>query len=513
MLHLLPLLLLPAAPPVTVAESSDFKATSRYADVVRFCKELTNQSKLVRLSELGTSHEGRKLPLVILADPPIANAAEAAKSKKLVVFAMGNIHAGEVDGKEALLMLARDLALSDDTSLLKQIVFMICPIFNADGNEKIDKRNRAHQTGPDEGVGLRTNAQGFDLNRDFIKLESPEVRALVRFFREWDPAIVIDCHTTNGSWHRYTLTYEGGRCPAGDPGLITFTRDELLPEVNRRMEQQTGYKSYFYGNFTRDRKEWQTVLPTPRFGTHYVGLRGRVAVLSESYVYATYKDRILATRAFVRNILDFAALEQDKIRRLIQIATTSRPDRYVLRYDEAPQGRPHELLGYIEEIKDGKRVNTGKPKSYEVIYTGGTKSTLEVTRPYAYLYPASLRTVTETLQRHGVTVEELREDVDLNLEVYRVRSMQRDRDFQKHRPVTLEVDVRTERRRLRSGAMVVRSDQPLCRLVGFLLEPQSLDGLTTWNFFDAALKTGEDFPVVRLSRPTPLVTNPARQYE
>src|SRR5206468_1869790 len=147
---------------------------------------------------------------------------------------------------EALLMLARDLATAKERPLLKDLVLVIAPIFNADGNERFDK-NRPRQAGPDT-VGTRVDAQGFELNRDFVKLESPEVRALVRFFTKWDPAVFIDCHTTNGSFHRYTLTYEGGRTPSGSDKLGLFVRDELLPDVSERLQRQTGFRSYFYGN-------------------------------------------------------------------------------------------------------------------------------------------------------------------------------------------------------------------------------------------------------------------------
>ena len=92
-------------------------------------------------------------------------------------------------------------------------MILLVPILNADGNEKIDPKNRPGENGPADGVGTRANAQGLDLNRDFVKLESPEVRALVKLFNAWDPALVVDCHTTNGSKHRYTLTYDGPRYP------------------------------------------------------------------------------------------------------------------------------------------------------------------------------------------------------------------------------------------------------------------------------------------------------------
>jgi hypothetical protein len=457
------------------------------------------------VAELGVSHESRKLPLLILADPPIASAEEAAKSKKLVVFAMGNIHAGEVDGKEALLMLARDLALAKERPLLKDLVLVFAPIFNADGNEKMAK-NRPTQAGP-ENVGTRTNAQGLDLNRDFVKLESPEVRALVRFLNKWDPAVVIDCHTTNGSYHRYTLTYEGGRCPAGDARIVNYLRDEMLPEVSRRLEKRTGYKSYFYGNFSADHTRWETVPPTPRYGTHYVGLRNRLAILSESYTYAPFKDRVLASRGFVLSICEYAAEHREKIRKLLEDARESNiragkelkeTDTIVLQQKAISVGRPHSLPGYVEEVKDGKRVATDKPKEYEVQYTGGTEATLSVRRPYAYLFPASLSKVVENLHRHGIEVEELREAVELDVEAYKIEKITKSPAFQKHQPIALQTKVRKESRRIAARTILVRTSQPLGALAAYLLEPQSADGVTTWNFFDDILAEGKDFPVLRL---------------
>jgi dipeptidyl-peptidase-4 len=507
-------------PPLrTVAETSDFQATSRHADVLDFCERLAKRAPVVRLGQLGTSSEGRKLPLLILADPPVATPEEAARSRKLVVFVMANIHAGEVDGKEGVLMLARDVATARDRPLLKDLVLVIAPIFNADGNERIARSNRTTQAGPAGGVGIRVNAQGFDLNRDFVKLESPEVRALVRFLNKWDPAVVVDCHTTNGSYHRYTLTYEGGRCPAGDGRVVDFVRDDMLPDVGRRLEKLAGYHSYFYGNFSPDRSRWETVPPTPRYGTHYVGLRNRIAILSESYSYASYKDRVLASRGFVRCICDSAAENRDKIDKLLSQARRDtvragkelkESDHVVLRQKAVPVGRPHLLAGYVEEVKNGRRVATDKSKDYEVQYWGGTETTLSVRRPYAYLVPASLPGVVEALQRHGVDLDELREDVELDVEVYRIDKVAREPAFQKHQPVSLEATPRQEARRVAAGTVLVRTAQPLGSLAAYLLEPQAEDGLAAWNFLDAVLKEGQDYPVLRLPAAAPLTTGKVR---
>jgi dipeptidyl aminopeptidase/acylaminoacyl peptidase len=506
-------------PPLTVAERSEFKATSRHAEVVAFCERLAKLSPVVRLGELGTSFEGRKLPLVILADPPIATAEEAVRSGKLVVYVQGNIHAGEVDGKEALLMLARELATAKERPLLKDLVLVFAPIFNADGNEKISKNNRRSQNGPADGVGVRENAQGLDLNRDFVKLETPEVRALVRLLNKWDPAIVVDCHTTNGSYHRYTLTYEGPGNPAGDGQLIAAVRDEMLPDVSRRLEKRSGYKSFYYGNFSKDRTQWRTVPSTPRYGIHYVGLRNRIAILSESYNYAPYKDRIFATRDFVRSILEYAAENKDKIRKLltearsatVRMGTEPKPaDQIVLRHQAAPLPKEFNLLGFVEEEKNGRRVATDKPKEYPLHYWGGTETTLSVRRPYAYLFPASQAKVVEVLQRHGVEVEEFREDIELDVEAYRIDKVNKLYDFQKHKLVSVEAAVHKKTRRVPAGTILVKTGQALGSLAAYLLEPQADDGLCTWNFFDDSLKEGQDYPVLRLPVPVPITSGRVR---
>jgi dipeptidyl aminopeptidase/acylaminoacyl peptidase len=499
---------------LTVAEKSNFQATSRHEEVVDFCKHLAKLSPVVRLGELGASVEGRKLPLIILADPPIASAEEAAQSGKLVVYAQGNIHAGEVDGKEALLMLAREIATAKERPLLKDLVIVFAPIFNADGNERMSKTSRRGQVGPAEGQGVRPNAQGLDLNRDFVKLESPEVRALVQLMTRWNPAIFVDCHTTNGSHHGYTLTYEGPRCPAGDPHLISFVRDVMFPAVGKRLEELSGFKSFFYGNFSRDHTRWETIAATPRYGTLYAGLRNRIGILSESYSYASYHDRILASRDFVKSILEYAAANKAKIQKLLSDARSSMiasghdpqpSDRVALRCKTAPLPKTFTIHGFVEEEKGGRRVATDQKREYEVQYWGNCEPTLSVQRPYAYLFPAKEAKAVETLQRHGIEVEELREDIELDLELYRLDKITRsERAFQKHHEVSVEATPRRETRRVEAGSVLIRTGQALGDLIVYLLEPQSEDGLVTWNFFDHALAEGKDFPVVRLPKHVPL---------
>jgi hypothetical protein len=465
---------------------------------------MTKASKKATLDEFGATQEGKKIPLLILADPPIATPDEAVKSGKMVVFLLGNIHAGEVDGKEALLALSRDIAVAEKHPLLKDLVIVVAPIFNADGNDRIDPKNRPEQNGPEKGVGVRFNSQGFDLNRDFIKLESPEVRALVRFLNRWDPAIVIDTHTTNGSYHRYKLTYDGPRHPAADERVIDYAREKLLPDAGKRLKEKTGFDSFFYGNFIDKHAKWESYPAVPRFGIQYVALRNRIALLSESYVYASYKDRVVASRAFVEGCLEHTSANREKIRQLLGEADKPR-EKIPLRIKAVSWGKPVTVLGFVEEEKNGRAVPTKEAKDYDVDAILRCQPELSVDRPWAYLIPANQRKAIDVVRLHGIAIDELAEETKLAVEVSRITKLSKaEREFQKHRLIALDAKVREEMRTIPAGTFVIRTEQRLGMLAGYLLEASSEDGLATWNFFDEALTANEDYPVLRIVKPEKL---------
>ena len=239
------------------------------------------------------------------------------------MFVQANIHAGEVEGKEASLILARRLTSGDLRPLLKQLVVLIAPIYNADGNEKVDVMNRTAQNGPAGGVGTRENAKGLDLNRDYMKLDSAEARALIGLMSRWDPHVAIDLHTTNGSYHGFHLTYSPTLNPNADARLIALERERLLPAVQQAVAKKHSFRTYFYGNFASEsgmaRENahvdpanpgdtiWRTFDHRPRFGNNYVGLRNRIAILSEAYSYLDFRSRVRVTEVFVEEMLNAVA--------------------------------------------------------------------------------------------------------------------------------------------------------------------------------------------------------------
>ncbi len=499
-------------------ETTDYRETSRYEDVIQFIDTVAQRSKLIHVTSFGKSHEGRSLPLVVLADPPVADPAAAERSRKLRVLIMANIHAGEVEGKEASLHLVRAIALGPLRSLLNKLIILVAPIYNADGNERISAANRTNQKGPEAGVGIRENAQGFDLNRDFVKLESPEANALVgHIFNSWDPQVIVDLHTTNGSYHGYALTFAPPLNPNGNDRLIQMTRKVILPSLRREMKDRYQYETYFYGNFIDENhpeKGWATFDNRPRFGNNYLGLRNRITILSEAYAYIDFRTRIDVTEKFVRSILEYSAGHANELSRALAEADRqmreppARPSERGVQFAIRPLPDRVDILG--NEMVAGVDPKTGKESfhrtdkivSYRTQDFGIFEATQKRSLPRYYLIEQGQEPIIEKLRSHGIQVVRIPRRMKTQVEIFRVTRLERSpRPFQKHNEAKLTGEWRKEFRELPAGTYRAATAQPLGNLIFYLLEPESDDGLATWNFFDSALeKLPADFPVFRSSK-------------
>jgi len=488
----------------TVAEASDFTRTATHAEVTAFFERVAAASDLVHPISLGASVEGRELVAVLIADPPIRTAAEARASEKPLVFLVGNIHAGEVCGKEALSMLARELA--GGAPLLERVNLAVLPNYNPDGNDAMAPDNRPGQVGP-QTMGERENAQGLDLNRDWVKADAPETRAFIGFLNAYDPLVIVDTHTTNGSHHRYTITHQGPKHPAGDAGVLAYVRDAFLPDVDARFADATDYESFVYGNFGRRHELWTTYPAEPRYGVAYRGLRNRMSILSEGYSYATYRDRALGTKAFCEAVLAHAAENAERIVALCAAADARTVARGAaaegtvpLRVEARPFERRTTVKGFEEYDDEGQRLpEPGAPRDYEVELANDFVPTLEVALPRGYVFGSELAEVAEHLRLHGVEVGEVTEPVVLETERYRVLEVSTaDTPYEGRRRTDVR---RVERYDAREtwpvGSFVVPTAQPLGVLAAYLLEPRATDGLTAWGIISTA--TDATHPVARTS--------------
>lgn len=514
----------PADLPRSRAELTNYEETTRYEEVLAFIAELQKRNPLVRLESFGKSEEGRMLPLLILSDSPISNPRDARATGKPIVFIMANIHAGEVEGKEAILHLCRRILFGDLRPLLSKLIILIAPIYNADGNEKINLNNRTAQNGPIAGVGVRENSKGYDLNRDYMKLDSLEAQSLVNLCNRWDPHLTVDLHTTNGSYHGYHLTYSQPLNPNTNPAILSYHRDKMLPAITRAMLQRHKFRSYYYGNFPRftnlpapgEKTRWEAFTHQPRIGQNYHGLRNRLTILSEAYSYLTFKRRVEVTEAFVEEIFKYAAANAAEIYQLTKRADDETVRKFLsnetiqqgVSFEMRPLPKPVDILiGEVVKVKNprnGKDMTAAVEDKFKPVRMddyGIFAATKSVNAPRAYIFrrEKDSQGVIEKLLQHGIAVEELTAPLQAEVDVFTVAAVTRaQRAFQKHNEVKITGAYKKESMTFPVGTIIVRTAQPLGVLACYLLEAESDDGLVDWNFFDAYLEAGKTFPVYKL---------------
>jgi hypothetical protein len=518
----------PADYPRTRPELTNYRETSHYADVRQFLDSLRVLGAPLAFGSIGKTSEGRDIPYVIASRPLVSTPAAAKALGRPIVYVQGNIHAGEVEGKDALLALLRDLTFSPAPNALDSVVLIAVPIYNADGNERFASQsvNRTEQNGP-ESVGTRANAQNLDLNRDYVKAEAPETRASLAMFSAWDPDVFVDLHTTDGSFHGYALTYSPSLSPAAVFGGV-YARDSLLPVLRERMRSRHGFEIFDYGNFATDERRsvadtsvheaWATYDARPRFGTNYYGIRGRIAILSEAYSHDTLARRIASTRAFVGEILSLVAEKATAIRSLsaradsLPLAWGRSPDSVqmvAIRSELVATPRMMDVLKEdVQKTGDSSQTQAGVPRGER--RTGVMKtiripvydrfvSTLDRAPPAAYVVAPQDTGVVTLLRLHGIRVERSDSAWRARGETYTIDSIiTSPRQFQGHREVRLKGRWERGFQVLPPGSFIVSTAQPLGALAVYLLEPESDDGFANWNFFDFDIRTAGHFPVTRI---------------
>ena len=509
--------------PLTRAERSNYLETSKYSDVVAFLDSLKALKAPLAFGSIGRTSENREIPYVIASRPLVRTPAEARASGKLVVYVQGNIHAGEVEGKEALQALLRDLAFATGPNVLDSIILIGVPIYNADGNERFlpQDRQRSAQNGP-EMVGQRANAQDLDLNRDYIKAEAPETRASLAMFDAWDPDVFVDLHTTDGSFHGYALTYSPSLHPSAPLG--DFSR-VLLNELRQRVRTRDGYETFDYGNFNdgggrevstdSTHRGWYTYDHRPRFGTNYYGLRGKLAILSEAYSHDPFEKRVKSTYAFTRQLLSLVAERSAEIRSLEQLAAselTKSPRQEIAVKADLPATAPIApvIFEILARTGDSSRTQPGVPRGMRRTGEFRTRPmpvfdrfVPTLSRRIPSMYVVYDTAVVRRLRMHGIRVDQpVGNDRLGRHERFVLDSIVKSpRPFQGHNEVRLTGQwFATGINPDLKATYLVRTSQPLGRLVMYLLDPESDDSFSTWNAFDASLETRQ-YPIVRIAAP------------
>ncbi len=518
-------------PLLTKAESSDFLSTSDYEDVMTFIENLRKTSPFIRTETIAKSIEGREIPLLIIGNPLPVSPQDLKNDSRTVVYIQGNIHAGEVEGKEASLMYARDILKESNSAVLKNSVILICPFINPDGNEKISPLNRTNQNGPRNGVGVRYNGQFLDINRDGMKAESPEMRGLLRnVFNKWDPAVFMDCHTTNGSYHVEPVTFTWAVNPNGDNSIIKYMRDRMMPEVHSTLLEKYKVENCFYGEFIdmlEPEKGWILEVAEPRYLSNYYGLRNRIGILNENYVYADFKSRVMGCYYLIHSLMDYVTGHGAEIKNMLTEAdrrilargnNPSPKDSFAIEYNVKPA--PEKVLvktyeaEYVSETNGWKNYRkTDRRKDVTVPYLIDYYPVRSVKFPYAYILTVPDPEILDLLKAHGIVIEKLASSAKIEAERFIITGLKpATRLNQGHYTNTLSGRYEVVTTEFPAGTFVIRTAQPLANVAAYLLEPESNDGLVFWNFFDKYLVPQwgagfNTFPVYRVLNRTELKTD------
>jgi hypothetical protein len=486
-------------PWITPSERDQLRTTPRYDETIAYLRRLVAASKDLQLVSLGKSGEGRDVWMVIASRERAFTPEALRRSSKPIVFAQGGIHAGEIDGKDAGLMLLRDMTVRNTKrDLLDRANFLFVPIFNVDGHERFSRFSRINQRGPEEG-GWRTNALNLNLNRDYMKADSSEMRAMVRALDTYDPDLYIDLHVTDGADYQYDVTYGWNGPAAHSPSLANWLDSTFRKPVDDGLRAMGHIPGPLI--FTDDPLAGVSSGQTdPRLSHGYGDARHIAAILVENHSLKPYDQRVLGTYVFLEQTLRVVGRDGARLREAKRAARAARAKTIPLswRVAEGDQGTPVEVLGVesrqtLSPISGGVRTEwLGRPVKTMAPFTIEREVASSVTRPAAYWVPPSWRDVIALIDLHGIKYERLAAPREVDVTMYRFGTPVFDTNqFEGHVRVTAPITAEKRRERFPAGTLRISTDQDLGTLAVLLLEPSSPDSLFQWGFFHSILQPTE----------------------
>lgn len=509
MLLPLPLLVtLAAAPPlVTVAEQSGFVRTGRYDEVPRLCAAFpAAYPGRARCLTFGVTPEGRELKALVLSDDGVLEPAQARDRQRPVILVQGGIHAGEIDGKDAGFLLARELLEGTvEAGALGAATVVFVPVFNVDGHERWGKHNRPNQRGPVEG-GWRTTSQNLNLNRDYMKADAPEMRAMIGLLLEWDPALYVDLHVTDGAKFQHDVAVLIDPALAGPPALQSAAKT-LQRALMERLTAAGHQPLDFYPSFEVDddpSSGFAVGVAPPRFSQPFWALHNRLGMLVETHSWKDYRARVRATHDVLVGILAEARVHGAAWRTAglaLDVEVARGPGEVVLAWGNTDEKRTIDFLGYRytrapSAVSGALRTSYDerKPEVWKVPLLPSVKPALTVAAPKAgYLVPAGYAAlVRPLLLAHGVTVGTVARDEVRDVEVFRASAVTFGaKPYEGRMTAKVQGAWAKERRTVERGALFVPVTQRLGRLVVHLLEPLAPDSLVSWGMFNTAFEQKE----------------------
>ncbi|HJP91689.1 MAG TPA: M14 family metallopeptidase [Pyrinomonadaceae bacterium] len=517
----------------THAELTEYRETPNYDDTVAYARRLAHASPAIDYEGFGESGEGRELPLLIASETGVFTPEAARAQQKAVVLIQACIHAGEPDGKDAGLALLRDIAITKTAAgILNNVVLLFIPIYNTDGHERSSPYNRINQNGPTE-MGWRTTSTYQNLNRDYMKADTPETRAWLRLWNQWQPDLFIDCHVTDGADYRCNITYHHEHHPGVDSAVIQWERDVFGGKVAPATEAAGNVISWYLEfidnrDLTLGTRDFNG---SPRFSTGYAPARNRPGILIETHMLKDYRSRVIGTYDFLRAALTEVNRDPARLRTLVHEAdertvaagNTFDPTRiYPLDFELTEDVTLFDLKAFQYEtehsdISGDLRVVYGRePLDLTVPMYQTFRVTKSVAPPLAYVVPVQWTNVIDVLKAHGLEMKTLALPAEIEVESYRFTNIAwPSAPFEGRHMPRFDVERTTETRVFPAGSAIVSLAQPAGRVILNLLEPEAPDSFVHWGFFNAIFEEkeyAEHYILEALAREI-MAHDPALQHE
>ena len=500
----------------TVPERTQFTRTVSSLQLLEFISAFKEKTDKLHVLTMFISPLRKVAPAMVLSNPRVTSAQQARTSGKPVMFLFGNIHPPEPEAAEALLMVARELALGKHANLLDNQIVVIAPIFNIDGTDTHTVQDGSLGSETPYILGQRENSQGLDLNRDAVKLQTVEANGLYRVLNEWDPALLLDGHLMSRVSHGYANTYGTTTVPAAHPGPRDYTHDTLFPAVRAMVRKDYGLEVFTHAlptpntwpptGWSHDRAAWTV---EAKFIVNDYGLRNRLAIITETPGQPTFERRIYAQYAYIMALLDYTNQHAKEIQAVIKSAdddtvakvrASAESGEFKNWLDGEYRSRGKiDLLAYrtnVAEYRAGTSVLGTKPgtaSGQPEVVSGvddltmpvGTKDAIV---PRAYVLPPSLADIAAKLRAHNIRVVTLDKPIKATVEEFQIERMRKVRRSG-YEMTTLDgsfaamktVDVP-------AGAFYVDMAQPMANAAFYYLEPQARDGFVGWNVLDEILR-------------------------
>ena len=499
-----------ASPPdlLTTGEKSNWNLTGPYAEVVGISHRLERASRFVKVLDIGTTPEGRTMVALVVSKDRAFTPEAAAKTGKVVIMIQGGIHAGEIEGKDTELMLVRDMAVTHKfDSWLDHAIFVIIPVFNVDGHEYFSPYHRPQQNGPRD-TGLRANAQRLNLNRDYIKADTPEMRAWLKIFTAWNPDFHIDNHVTDGSDMQYDVTWDMARNQdIGEPAGA-WVREKFVPELDKRMAAD-GHLVAPYGGLrnVNGKRELFMEVFSPRYSHLYAAVQNRPSLLVETHSLKAARTRAWANYDIMRHSIETILLDPEGLRRAVRqtdkemaarAGNRSAPAVYLAGRTATDKGRPityHALKqGQVSSEVTGATTNRyiAEKDDFETVVHDRIDTTLEMQMPLGYFIPSAWKNIAGLLALHGVEMEKTTKPITQEFETYRFSNVTWASGPQEGHISLANFDARLVKEKIAIpvGSYWVPMNQRRARFILSTLEPQAPDSFARWGLMYSVFEGG-----------------------